>query len=911
MLKRWLLRIGGALLVTAAALVTILVWRLASAPIALPYLVPHIEAALAELTPGAVAHVGRVELAWVKNRPVIAVSDLGIVDRDGSTLASLPRLALRPSLRAALSGKLALAWIGLSGAQINLARTAEGRFSVDTTDESSASGNDSTSKLIASLIANRTRGGAAAYLSGIAIDDANVQLVDRGADVNWKAGHAAIALRFSSRGISARVEGAIDAHSDVNSFIHDAALSVTMMTDASFAADASVSALHFEVNAREGRFSSYTDARVAIVVDTLDIDANYSADTRAVTIERVSAAVGATRLEASGRIPLGAAEPIQADGTLRSLPADDLVGYWPPTMQPTTRSWIADNIHGGTVSSCRFHFRIPQQPSGALPAEAVDVAFDFENLTVAFLRHFAPLRAARGSATLTATNFIGRVSSAASAGLDLRNGRIDIDLRADPTKAAITAEVEGTIPAILAVIDQKPLEIPKKLGIAPSPASGRGTVRIRLNLPLTSATTSDDVRVEAAADFHGAAHPDLLYGIGLRNGELHIDVADGRVAVRGDVDLTNAPVVDEPLHADFVVERPSGKSTVKGRLVSDGFVADGSLTLGNAGLQSVALSDLRIGRTQVRADLERDASGRCLVSLNGDVLDLEPLSATSEGNGDHPSRIPWPGWEMDFAVKRVLTGRALEIVEAQGRALGEAKTITKLQASGSLAGGGTLQGEFESTGGQSSFEVRTDDAGRAFKDFGIDLNLVGGTSSVAGTTDERTSPRVVRGEILVSDFRVVKAPLLAKALSLGSLEGIADVLSREGIGFTRARVPFSWSNRDFEFRDASAVGAIGITGEGIVHGDTDEIHVGGQVIPSYTLNSALGKIPLVGSLLVGGKGRGVFGLNYRIDGTQKKPEVKVNPLSAITPGILRRMFIDPFTRKPLTTKRAPATPPEK
>ena len=57
------------------------------------------------------------------------------------------------------------------------------------------------------------------------------------------------------------------------------------------------------------------------------------------------------------------------------------------------------------------------------------------------------------------------------------------------------------------------------------------------------------------------------------------------------------------------------------------------------------------------------------------------------------------------------------------------------------------------------------------------------------------------------------------------------------------------------------------------------------------MNSFLGKIPLLGNLLAGTEdGGGVFAANFSITGPLEDPKASVNPLSALTPGILRNLF---------------------
>ena len=58
-------------------------------------------------------------------------------------------------------------------------------------------------------------------------------------------------------------------------------------------------------------------------------------------------------------------------------------------------------------------------------------------------------------------------------------------------------------------------------------------------------------------------------------------------------------------------------------------------------------------------------------------------------------------------------------------------------------------------------------------------------------------------------------------------------------------------------------------------------------------NPALGDIPLFGALVVGRDGEGIFSLTYSVRGSIDEARVSINPLSAATPGILRRIFENP------------------
>jgi AsmA-like C-terminal region len=255
----------------------------------------------------------------------------------------------------------------------------------------------------------------------------------------------------------------------------------------------------------------------------------------------------------------------------------------------------------------------------------------------------------------------------------------------------------------------------------------------------------------------------------------------------------------------------------------------------------------------------------------------------------------------------VLVDADLELADVTGSAQGQTEDIRALRATGSLAGGGTLQIQLAPAGEMRRITVDSDQCGKLLEALGLYDNIKGGKLSVTAMIDDRASAYDGHGQIDLDDFRVVEAPLLARILSLGSLDGIAGLLRAEGIAFTHARVPFAFSGERIEVDGARAVGAIGLTADGGMDRSSGSVDVRGQVIPAYTLNSALGRLPFVGNLLVGGEGKGVFGIDYAVRGMRDEPKVSVNPLSALAPGVLRKMFIDPFTQqKPARTlTRAP------
>jgi hypothetical protein len=84
--------------------------------------------------------------------------------------------------------------------------------------------------------------------------------------------------------------------------------------------------------------------------------------------------------------------------------------------------------------------------------------------------------------------------------------------------------------------------------------------------------------------------------------------------------------------------------------------------------------------------------------------------------------------------------------------------------------------------------------------------------------------------------------------------------------------------------------SLGLTATGFLDYDTDKVDIRGTVVPAYALNSLIGQIPLVGYLLTGGEGSGMFAVVYNASGKLSEPTIIVNPLSALAPGFLRGVF---------------------
>ncbi len=141
----------------------------------------------------------------------------------------------------------------------------------------------------------------------------------------------------------------------------------------------------------------------------------------------------------------------------------------------------------------------------------------------------------------------------------------------------------------------------------------------------------------------------------------------------------------------------------------------------------------------------------------------------------------------------------------------------------------------------------------------------------------------------IDNFKVQEVPVLAKLLTLASLQGIADLLTGEGIRFTNFEMKFTNKKGLMTIDEMYAIGpAISVLMDGYI--ETKKlISLRGTLVPATTINRTIASIPLIGKILVGKKtGEGVFGVSFKIKGPPKNLKTTVNPVKTLTPRFITR-----------------------
>ena len=143
--------------------------------------------------------------------------------------------------------------------------------------------------------------------------------------------------------------------------------------------------------------------------------------------------------------------------------------------------------------------------------------------------------------------------------------------------------------------------------------------------------------------------------------------------------------------------------------------------------------------------------------------------------------------------------------------------------------------------------------------------------------------------IVIDDFKIKEVPIFAKLLSLSSLQGMADLLTGEGIRFTDFEMNFSNQKGLTTIEEMYAIGpAVSILMDGYIE-SKKLLSLRGTLVPATTINRSIASIPLLGKILIGDKtGEGVFGVSFKIKGPPKDLKTTVNPIKTLTPRFITR-----------------------
>jgi hypothetical protein len=328
-------------------------------------------------------------------------------------------------------------------------------------------------------------------------------------------------------------------------------------------------------------------------------------------------------------------------------------------------------------------------------------------------------------------------------------------------------------------------------------------------------------------------------------------------------------------------------------ITGKGFSAAGSLAIDPAG----RVRDLQLTELVLRPGDDVTVAARA----DGETYDVRVAGSSIDARGILRGLRGGVGKEGNALPVRV----AVDVGSVRGE-----EDVVLSNVSGRLAFGpkgldtASLQGlsggnrgfdwTLERDGDTRTLRLIADDAGALLKFTGLYGKVAGGNLVIdyGGTVGGAG-----RGVVVMRDFRVVEESALAPAVRSAQSHirerglPVSDNDTANDLSFTQLRIPFHQEGWVIAMDDAALRGPmLGATASGTINIPGGRVAISGTFIPAFGINNIAGAIPLLGTILGGGRDEGLVGITYKLFGPLSHPELTINPISAITPGIFRRIF---------------------
>ncbi len=320
---------------------------------------------------------------------------------------------------------------------------------------------------------------------------------------------------------------------------------------------------------------------------------------------------------------------------------------------------------------------------------------------------------------------------------------------------------------------------------------------------------------------------------------------------------------------------------------------------GNA-WQKVTLDRVDVPDSFVAGTIERTKDNGLKMAFKGKEVNMTDLFAEEPASAEPTlppavppqpqSAVPEPLKPLDirFDIGRVQTGAGREMQGAKGMLVRSVRGWHLLDITGRLAGGLPIVVKLVPNATGRWLHVESTDAGALFGTLQVTQKIHGGKVLIEG---QGQGDGPVDATLTLTDFAHLKPETLRKIAEAAQPAGAEKLAQAEGVTFKRLKVKLAYDDDKIMINEGRLAGdLLGMSASGPIDLRRGQMNLQGTVVPLYGVNSLVSGIPVVGWLLTGGDGGGIFAATYTMKGPLSDPETSVNPLSILAPGFLRELF---------------------
>lgn len=340
----------------------------------------------------------------------------------------------------------------------------------------------------------------------------------------------------------------------------------------------------------------------------------------------------------------------------------------------------------------------------------------------------------------------------------------------------------------------------------------------------------------------------------------------------------------------LLIDKNGDQSLEDIKLNGNGFSASGRAELSKArGLEKLQLSKVSLRRGDVASmEIRRTAKTAYLINIEGDQIDVRGLIRAVKKSANSGSGGEGIDFAIDGKVERLAGFGGKVVSNAEFSIQTDGGTPSALQFSGGQSGNRKVSATIEGGNGSSWLSMNAQNGGDMLAFLDVTESVIEGNLSLSASLGRGNAATV--GQVFLSKFKVGNSKnleQLARSVPRNSNQaGIAPVRQ-----FEQARMDFTLRNGRLVMDDAQIRGpAMGVTLNGSIDLKASNMRLNGVYVPAYGLNNVFSRIPIFGTIIGGDRNQGLLGVTFRVSGNLSDPILTVNPISAIAPGIFRRIF---------------------
>lgn len=572
------------------------IWRLMQGPIELNWLTPYVEAAFQRSGIGLTMAISGVRIGIDRSMHQLDLRAENVVVSlpDGQPVARLPEFSTAFGLGALLGGRLEPTQVVIEHPVLHLVRDATGSVTARISSGEQAAA-DLGPQLLERLAGPPDRNAPLGMLRRVTIRGATVTLDDQRGGRTWRAGRVDIAIERSGKGIRGDVSLSMplgasmpELHASYRYFADRRVLEIEMAIDGIEPAaippvipelaqlrhiEAPISGtlltrIDFKTGRAQGsrldlalgagRLRSEWLPAGSIAVEKGELHAIYAPETDEIRIESLALDLGGgAALGIVGKLQGVTPELIAAAndarppgrvkgsfaGTLKQVPVARLGELWPQAFSAGGRRWTLANVHDGVLDEASVQFALDLDPAAhtgtVLNAEG---RLQYRDLAITYFKGLPPVRKVGGTATF-GNNVIEFVPTAGSLkGMKLTGGSVRLTNLDEPIEwLTIDLGLAGPLQDALEVLDQKPLQYARAIGLDPAQVAGRAETQVRFKLPLLNDLKLETVDYSAKSTIVGAKTGKVVLDRELTDGNFTLDLARTGARLKGTARFDNVP----------------------------------------------------------------------------------------------------------------------------------------------------------------------------------------------------------------------------------------------------------------------------------------------------------------------------------------------------------------------------------